>query len=125
MHTFIRHGYAEGVAHLTQSQKDLVVAKSERGRCALHIAVLFANIEIIGTLINANPKAVNTPDNVCLIKLVINLFKNYKNNFVSNDQKLGRTPLHYAMASSLIEEIGRILIRSGANRAMRDVVSLS
>ncbi len=69
MHTFIRHGYAEGVAHLTQSHKDLVIAKSERGRCALHIAVLFANLEIIGTLINANPKAVNTPDNVCLIKL--------------------------------------------------------
>ena len=35
---------------------------------------------------------------------------------------MGRTPLHYAMASSYVEEVGRILIRSGANRIMRDVV---
>ncbi|CAG2175047.1 unnamed protein product, partial [Oppiella nova] len=97
LHTFIRHGYAEGVSNLVDTDSELVIAKSEQGRHALHISVLFANLDIINALIDANPQAVNTPDN------------------------LGRTPLHYAMASSLVEEIGRVLIRAGANRALRDV----
>ncbi|CAG2100231.1 unnamed protein product [Medioppia subpectinata] len=97
LHTFIRHGYAEGVDNLVQIDSDLVIAKSERGRHALHLSILFANLDIINTLIATNPNAVNTPDN------------------------MGRTPLHYAMASSFVEEIGRILIRAGANRALRDV----
>lgn len=65
MHTFIRHGYPEGVSGLVYTDPTLVIGKSERGRHALHIAVLFANLEIINTLIDANPKSVNSPDNVC------------------------------------------------------------
>ena len=38
--------------------------------------------------------------------------------------KLGRTPLHYAMAMSKMEEMGRILIHSGAEKVIRDVVCI-
>lgn len=65
LHTFIRHGYLEGVTALIESNPDLVTAKGNRGRSALHIAVLFANCDIINALIHYNPKSVNTPDNVC------------------------------------------------------------
>ena len=68
LHTFIRHGYPEGVCPLVSADPTLVIGKSEQGRHALHIAVLFANLEIINTLIDANPKSVNTPDNVCARK---------------------------------------------------------
>jgi len=72
LHTFIRHGYVEGVLNLTEADNSLVIAKSQRGRSALHIAVLFANLDIIETLIRANSKAVNTPDNVRLIHFSTN-----------------------------------------------------
>lgn len=64
LHTFIRHGYLQGVTQLIQSNTDLVTAKGNRGRSALHLAVLFANCDIINALITCNPKSVNTPDNV-------------------------------------------------------------
>lgn len=64
LHTFIRHGYIEGVTNLVESEPDLVIAKSEHGRTALHLAVLFGNQDIIEGLINANYKSVNVPDNV-------------------------------------------------------------
>lgn len=71
MHTFIRHGYAEGIVNLTQADPSLVTSKSERGRTALHIAVLFANLDIIQTLVNANEKSVNIPDNVLYEFIII------------------------------------------------------
>jgi hypothetical protein len=64
LHTFIRHGYAEGVIKLAEREPLLVTAKNTKGRCSLHTAVLMGNLEIIELLIEANRRAVNTPDNV-------------------------------------------------------------
>nr|XP_046919029.1 uncharacterized protein LOC124499160 [Dermatophagoides farinae] len=97
LHTFIRNGYLEGVVGLVDNNSQLVIAKSNRGRTSLHLAVLFGNLDIIEILIKVNHKVINIPDN------------------------LGRTPLHYAMAMSKMEEMGRILIHSGADKAIRDV----
>lgn len=36
---------------------------------------------------------------------------------------MGRTSLHYAMATRQVEQIGKMLIKAGANRQIRDVVS--
>lgn len=107
----------EGVANLVETNGELVTSKSERGRTALHLAVLFGNLDIIEALINANVKAVNTPDNVSTLSQLFGYI------FSSFYVQLGRSPLHYAMAMSKMEEIGRILIHCGANKAVRDVVS--
>lgn len=64
MHTFIRHGYVEGITNLVQADPSLIMAKSERGRTALHLAVLFGNFDIIELFLTLNNKAVNIPDNV-------------------------------------------------------------
>nr|XP_027195480.1 uncharacterized protein LOC113790065 [Dermatophagoides pteronyssinus] len=97
LHTFIRNGYLEGVVGLVDINAQLVIAKSNHGRTSLHLAVLFGNLDIIEILIKANHQVINMPDN------------------------LGRTPLHYAMAMSKMEEMGRILIHSGAEKVIRDV----
>ncbi|RWS09895.1 Tankyrase-1-like protein [Dinothrombium tinctorium] len=97
LHTFIKNDYTQGVVELIESDPSLITAKNRRSRSALHIAVLFSNIDIISCLVKTNPSSVNVQDN------------------------LGRTPLHYAMANNKVEEIGKILIEAGANRLVRDV----
>ncbi|XP_015786659.1 uncharacterized protein LOC107363890 isoform X2 [Tetranychus urticae] len=97
LHTFIKNDYIQGVLGLIDTDSTLVTAKNRRGRTALHIAILFGNLDIISNLIDANPGAASVQDN------------------------LGRTPLHYAMATSKVEHIGKMLIKAGANRQIRDV----
>ncbi|KFM82079.1 hypothetical protein X975_24652, partial [Stegodyphus mimosarum] len=74
LHGYIRNSYLEGTCRLIRSDNTLVTAKSQRARCALHVAVLFEHIGVIQALVKANSSAVHVSDN------------------------LGRTPLHYAMA---------------------------
>ncbi|OTF75743.1 ankyrin repeat domain containing protein [Euroglyphus maynei] len=64
LHTFIRNGYLEGVVSLVDNNRQLVIAKSNRGRTSLHLAVLFGNLDIIEILIKANHQVINMPDNV-------------------------------------------------------------
>ncbi|XP_064456948.1 uncharacterized protein LOC135367588 [Ornithodoros turicata] len=97
LHSFVRKGYLEGVLSLVRQDSALVTAKNHRGRCALHIAVLAENCDIMSALIKANPDAVHLPDN------------------------MGRTPLHYAMGLPQVTAMGQILIRNGATRTARDV----
>ncbi|RWS27290.1 uncharacterized protein B4U80_05315, partial [Leptotrombidium deliense] len=97
LHTFIKNDYAEGVRDKIETDTTLITAKNRRSRCALHIAVLFSNTEIVELLVKANPAAVNVQDN------------------------LGRTALHYAMANSRVEEMAKLLVEAGANRMIRDV----
>ncbi|GFR22750.1 uncharacterized protein TNCT_101991, partial [Trichonephila clavata] len=97
LHGFIRNSYLEGVARLIKSDNTLVTAKSRRARCALHVAVLFENVGIISALVKANSSAVHVADN------------------------LGRTPLHYAMATIKVDKIAKILITSGALKTTKDV----
>ncbi|XP_023215490.1 serine/threonine-protein phosphatase 6 regulatory ankyrin repeat subunit B-like [Centruroides sculpturatus] len=97
LHTFVRHDYQEGINKLIEKDLSLITSKNNKGRCSVHIAVLFGNINIIQLLVKANTSSVHVPDN------------------------LGRTPLHYAMAMPRIEEIGKILIKAGAIRTARDV----
>ncbi|XP_067124303.1 serine/threonine-protein phosphatase 6 regulatory ankyrin repeat subunit B-like isoform X2 [Centruroides vittatus] len=97
LHTFVRHDYQEGINKLIEKDHSLITSKNNKGRCSVHIAVLFGNINIIQLLVKANTSSVHVPDN------------------------LGRTPLHYAMAMPRIEEIGKILIKAGAIRTARDV----
>ncbi|CAN7997155.1 unnamed protein product [Ixodes pacificus] len=101
LHAFVRNGYLEGLQNLIKKNAGLVTAKSQRGRCALHVAVLVENPEIIEHLIRAKRDAVHVADN------------------------MGRTPLHYAMAMPHVTTIGQILVQNGASRTARDVVSTS
>lgn len=121
LHTFIRNEYVEGVINLVENDPQLVVAKSDRGRTSLHLAVLFGNLDIIEALINTNHQVINIPDNVSHI-LGANKAR-WTNSTPYLIEQLGRTPLHYAMAMSKMEEIGRILIHNNANKLIRDVVS--
>ncbi|KAM7301602.1 uncharacterized protein ISCGN_017121 [Ixodes scapularis] len=97
LHAFVRNGYLEGLQNLIKKDAGLVTAKSQRGRCALHVAVLVENPEIIEHLIRAKRDAVHVADN------------------------MGRTPLHYAMAMPHVTTIGQILVQNGASRTARDV----
>lgn len=56
----------QGIKSVVEKDSTLVTAKNIRGRCALHLAVLFGNVDIIEYLATANPISVNTPDNVSL-----------------------------------------------------------
>lgn len=38
--------------------------------------------------------------------------------------QMGRTPLHYAMATRKVEQIANMLLKAGASRQFRDVVSI-
>ncbi|GBM02827.1 hypothetical protein AVEN_52010-1 [Araneus ventricosus] len=97
LHGYIRNSYLEGVARLVKSDNTLVTAKGRRARCALHVAVLFEHVGIIQTLVRANASAVHVWDN------------------------LGRTPLHYAMATIKVDKIAKILITAGALKTTKDV----
>lgn len=64
LQAFVRNGYLEGVLNLVKKDVSLVTAKSVRGRCALHVAVLVENPEVIEYLVKASRDAVHVADNV-------------------------------------------------------------
>lgn len=67
LHTFIKNDYVRGVIELMQIDNKLVTAKNSRGRTALHLAVLFGNLNIVARLLKADPNSVNIQDNVSAI----------------------------------------------------------
>ncbi|KAK8788072.1 hypothetical protein V5799_022154 [Amblyomma americanum] len=97
LHAFVRNGYLEGVQQLVRRDVSLVTAKGTRGRCALHVAVLVENPDVVRHLVTACPDALHVSDN------------------------MGRTPLHYAMAMPHVTTLGQILVQGGASRTARDV----
>ncbi|KAL1416025.1 hypothetical protein MTO96_028367 [Rhipicephalus appendiculatus] len=97
LHAFVRNGYLEGVQQLVKRDVSLVTAKGTRGRCALHVAVLAENPDVVRHLVKACPDALHVADN------------------------MGRTPLHYAMAMPHVTTLGQILVQGGASRTARDV----
>ncbi|XP_049518873.1 uncharacterized protein LOC119441824 [Dermacentor silvarum] len=97
LHAFVRNGYLEGVQQLVRRDVSLVTAKGTRGRCALHVAVLVENPDVVRHLVKACPDALHVADN------------------------MGRTPLHYAMAMPHVTTLGQILVQGGASRTARDV----
>ncbi|XP_077554664.1 uncharacterized protein LOC144169409 [Haemaphysalis longicornis] len=97
LHAFVRNGYLEGMQQLVRRDVSLVTAKGTKGRCALHVAVLVENPDVVRHLVAACPDALHVADN------------------------MGRTPLHYAMAMPHVTTIGQILVQGGASRTARDV----
>ncbi|XP_054015713.1 uncharacterized protein LOC128896377 [Hylaeus anthracinus] len=79
--------------------KLLAMGKNAMSRCALHIAVLRENEELVEYIANAYPETLRIGDN------------------------LERTPLHYAMGLPLVEELSNILIHAGAKRTVKDLKS--
>lgn len=131
LHTYIKNDYVEGVLGLIGNDSALITAKNKRSKCALHIAILFGNIDIVEALIKRNPVAVNAQDNVraiCFLRVSSSRCLAVAQDLIALSIRfaclqLGRTPLHYVMATSKVEEIGKLLIQAGANRQVRDVVS--
>ena len=64
LHTFVKNDYMDGIQEIIKSKPTLVTAKNKRGKCSLHLAVLFGNINLIKLLIDTNPKSVHSLDNV-------------------------------------------------------------
>ncbi|KAI4474361.1 hypothetical protein M0802_015645 [Mischocyttarus mexicanus] len=79
--------------------KLLAVGKNITGRCALHIAVLRENEEIVRIIAKTYPETLRIGDN------------------------LERTALHYAMGVPSVEILSSILIKSGAKRTIKDLKS--
>ncbi|KAF7379342.1 hypothetical protein HZH66_014713 [Vespula vulgaris] len=79
--------------------KLLAVGKNITGRCALHIAVLRENEEIVRLIANTYPETLRIGDN------------------------LERTALHYAMGVPSVEILSNILIKAGAKRIVKDLKS--
>ncbi|KAH7967513.1 hypothetical protein HPB49_025268 [Dermacentor silvarum] len=63
LHAFVRNGYLEGVQQLVRRDVSLVTAKGTRGRCALHVAVLVENPDVVRHLVKACPDALHVADN--------------------------------------------------------------
>lgn len=59
----------------------------------------------------------------------IKIFRQHKHlqfrNFLISPFQLERTPLHYAMGLESVEELSSILIKAGAKRVVKDLVSLT
>ncbi|XP_020296962.1 uncharacterized protein LOC109861644 isoform X4 [Pseudomyrmex gracilis] len=79
--------------------KLLAVGKNSIGRCALHIAVLQENEEIVKFIAKTYPETLRIGDN------------------------LERTALHYAMGVPSVEVLSNILIKAGAKRIVKDLKS--
>ncbi|XP_015185823.1 PREDICTED: uncharacterized protein LOC107071377 isoform X2 [Polistes dominula] len=79
--------------------KLLAVGKNITGRCALHIAVLRENEEIVRIIAKTYPETLRIGDN------------------------LERTALHYAMGVPSVEILSSILIKAGAKRIIKDLKS--
>lgn len=79
--------------------KLLAVGKNSIGRCALHIAVLGENEELVKFITKTYPETLRIGDN------------------------LERTALHYAMGVPSVEVLSNILIKAGAKRIIKDLKS--
>ncbi|KAL0105394.1 hypothetical protein PUN28_016801 [Cardiocondyla obscurior] len=79
--------------------KLLAVGKNSIGRCALHIAVLQENEELVKFIAKTYPETLRIGDN------------------------LERTALHYAMGVPSVEVLSNILIKTGAKRIVKDLKS--
>ncbi|KAI4461137.1 dpy-30 motif [Holotrichia oblita] len=81
----------------TGSGKLLAIGRNSYGRCALHIAVLCQQEEIVDYLANTFPDTLKIGDNI------------------------ERTALHYAMGVEKMESISRVLIKAGSVRVAKDL----
>ncbi|XP_018046486.1 PREDICTED: uncharacterized protein LOC108685980 isoform X1 [Atta colombica] len=79
--------------------KLLAVGKNSMSRCALHIAVLQENEELVKFIAKTYPETLRIGDN------------------------LERTALHYAMGVTSVEVLSNILIKAGAKRIVKDLKS--
>nr|XP_012140470.1 PREDICTED: uncharacterized protein LOC100882556 [Megachile rotundata] len=103
VHHEIRLGNAPKVKELLNKNngggKLLAMGKNSLGRCALHIAVLHENKELVEYIAKTYPETLRIGDN------------------------LERTALHYAMGLPSVEELSNILIKAGAKRITKDLKS--
>ncbi|XP_076180840.1 uncharacterized protein LOC143153464 isoform X2 [Ptiloglossa arizonensis] len=79
--------------------KLLAMGKNPMSRCALHIAVLRENEELVKYIAKTYPETLRIGDN------------------------LERTALHYAMGLPSVEELSNVLIKAGAKRIVKDLKS--
>ncbi|XP_015428523.1 PREDICTED: uncharacterized protein LOC107185372 [Dufourea novaeangliae] len=79
--------------------KLLAMGKNPMSRCALHIAVLRENEDLVEFVAKTYPETLRIGDN------------------------LERTALHYAMGLQSVEQLSTILIKSGAKRIVKDLKS--
>nr|CAD7462593.1 unnamed protein product [Timema tahoe] len=104
VHQAIRHGSLEQVTSMLTPEEGsgaalLAVGKNLYGRCSLHVAVLCQSEEIVQFIANKFPETLRVGDN------------------------LERIALHYAMGVDKVETISNILIKAGAKRVLKDLVS--
>ncbi|XP_022163179.1 uncharacterized protein LOC111028747 [Myzus persicae] len=101
LHREIFLGAQDQVEEMLHERDDecvmLAMAKNERSRCSLHIAVLSQNEEILRLIAENFPTTLFVLDNI------------------------ERTALHYAMSVDQVETMSTILIGSGANRIAKDL----
>ncbi|KAK9298135.1 hypothetical protein QLX08_008451 [Tetragonisca angustula] len=103
VHHEIRTGNVAKVKELLNKNngggKLLAMGKNSMSRCALHIAVLRENVEMVRYIAKTYPETLRIGDN------------------------LERTALHYAMGLPSVEELSNILIKAGAKRIVKDLKS--
>ncbi|CAL7950364.1 unnamed protein product [Xylocopa violacea] len=103
VHHEIRAGNVAKVKELLHKNngrgKLLAMGKNSMSRCALHIAVLRENEELVEYIAKTYPETLRIGDN------------------------LERTALHYAMGLPSVEELSNILIKAGAKRITKDLKS--
>ncbi|XP_050591644.1 uncharacterized protein LOC126922799 isoform X5 [Bombus affinis] len=103
VHHEIRTGNVARVKELLGTNngggKLLAMGKNSMGRCALHIAVLRENEEMVRYIARTYPETLRIGDN------------------------LERTALHYAMGLPSVEELSNVLIKAGAKRIVKDLKS--
>ncbi|XP_011056030.1 PREDICTED: uncharacterized protein LOC105147016 isoform X5 [Acromyrmex echinatior] len=103
VHAAIRANDEERVKELLSKNngggKLLAVGKNSMSRCALHIAVLQENEELVKFIAKTYPETLRIGDN------------------------LERTALHYAMGVTSVEVLSNILIKAGAKRIVKDLKS--
>ncbi|XP_076643391.1 uncharacterized protein LOC143353732 [Halictus rubicundus] len=103
VHHEIRTGNIERVRELLHRNngggKLLAMGKNPMSRCALHIAVLRENEELVEFIAKTYPETLRIGDN------------------------LERTALHYAMGLETVEQLSNILTKAGAKRIVKDLKS--
>ncbi|XP_076758818.1 uncharacterized protein LOC143428077 isoform X2 [Xylocopa sonorina] len=103
VHQQIRAGNVAKVKELLHKNngrgKLLAMGKNSMSRCALHVAVLRENEELVEYIAKTYPGTLRIGDN------------------------LERTALHYAMGLPSVEELSNILIKAGAKRITKDLKS--
>lgn len=62
--SLIQDGDEEAAERLLEIQPQLASSKNNRGHTLLHVAILFDNISVVKQILETNPEAINTPDNV-------------------------------------------------------------